>query len=193
MNITGEEKNYLRDLAKKVAELATLPRQEEMAKAWRRHNRLQAGRPLVLIFPEGAWSELLPESTLRFSDPLLRNWERDLRWRLYYSQHLQDDSVIDDILYVPKAIENTGWGLEVKPIRPEQLRGACHYEPVLVEEKDIEKIKFPVISEDEKETVRRWEIAREIFGDILKVELRGIGGLWYSPMDGLAVWRGFDR
>ena len=37
----------LRDLAARVAEIAALPVQEERAEMWRRHNRLEHGRPLV--------------------------------------------------------------------------------------------------------------------------------------------------
>jgi len=149
--------------------------------------------PLVLIFPEGAWGELVPEESLRVTEPFLRGLERELKWRLYYHDHLRDDSVIDDILWVPRAIENTGWGVEVKAVRPEEKRGACHYEPVLVEEKDVEKIVFPRVSEEERTTAERLQLVRDIFGGILRVEPRGIKGLWFSPMDWFATWRGFDR
>ncbi len=193
MRIEKEEKKYLRELAKKVAEVAQLPRQKEMVQSWKRHNSLKPGRPMILIFPEGAWNELLPEENLVVSDSFWRGVERDLRWRLYYHQYLQDDSVIDDCLRIPRAINNTGWGVEVRQIRPEEKRGACHYEPVLKEEKDLEKIKFPQVTEDREETERRLEIAQDIFAGILRVELTGVTGLWFSPVDWLATWRGLDN
>lgn len=59
------ERTVIRDLAKRVAEIAALPVQEQRPEMWRRHNRLERVRPMILVFPEGAWEELLPDSHLR--------------------------------------------------------------------------------------------------------------------------------
>ncbi|MHC4886484.1 MAG: hypothetical protein ACYTGH_15520, partial [Planctomycetota bacterium] len=65
MSISTEERTILRDLAQEVAELASQPIQQERIELWKKHNSLQDCRPLILVFPEGSWRELLPQSTLQ--------------------------------------------------------------------------------------------------------------------------------
>ena len=95
MAFPRQDIDTVRDLARQVAEVAALPVQTEKASRWRRHNALRRGRPMVLIFPEGSWRELQPDSVLACTDPLCRGYEADLRRRLYYWHHLRDDNVID--------------------------------------------------------------------------------------------------
>ncbi|MGB9678181.1 MAG: hypothetical protein ACPLZ9_06125, partial [Candidatus Ratteibacteria bacterium] len=68
------EKDYtiIRKLAEKVKEIANHPVQKEKAEIWKKHNKLERVRPLVLIFPEGSWREILPESELLCKDEYLR-------------------------------------------------------------------------------------------------------------------------
>ncbi len=109
MSMNHKDQTILRDLAKQVVEIADLPIMAERREMWKRHNRLERVRPMILVFPEGAWRELLPESTLECKDGNARGIERNLRMRLYYSQHLHDDTVIEKEWIVHKAVSITGW------------------------------------------------------------------------------------
>ncbi len=193
MPLTPKERDYLRALAKKVAEYAQLPEQAEKAALWNWHNNLQRGRPMVLIFPEGSWQELIPLDSHIIQDPFYRPYEWDLRNRIYYAEYLKDDSVIDDTVYAPLALNNTMWGIETQSVRPEELRGACHFEPVIKEEEDIEKIQTPRVTVDRAASEENYRKVLELFGDILRVEKRGLGGWGFSPIDTFAQWRGFDQ
>ncbi len=93
--ISPEDRLILRDLARQVAEAAALPVQAERRELWKQHNSLQPVRPLILVFPEGAWEELLPASDLRCAGEPARSIEWALRSRLYYPAHFQDDTVIE--------------------------------------------------------------------------------------------------
>jgi hypothetical protein len=62
--ISKKDGQILRELAKQVAHIASLPIMEERREMWRRHNRLEPVRPMILVFPEGSWRELLPQSVL---------------------------------------------------------------------------------------------------------------------------------
>jgi len=104
VTIPVTEKTILQDLAGRVAEVASQPQQTQKAALWARHNRLQPARPMVLIFPEGSWREIIREEDLQTTDPLFRQYEWYLRSRLYYHEHLKDDNVITDVLRVPMAI-----------------------------------------------------------------------------------------
>ena len=62
-DITTNDKAVLRDLARRVAEIAALPEIDTRRRRWYAHNSLDPSlgkRPMMLIFPEGAWQELLP-------------------------------------------------------------------------------------------------------------------------------------
>ena len=54
------DKTILRDLAKRVAEIADSPQMTELRETWKRHHALERVRPMILVSPEGSWQELLP-------------------------------------------------------------------------------------------------------------------------------------
>ena len=62
----------LRRLAMRVAELAAQPNQAEKRDLWRRHNRLEATRPVIFCDPENSWHEILPDEALACRGPLAR-------------------------------------------------------------------------------------------------------------------------
>jgi hypothetical protein len=90
-----KDKRLLQDLAKQVAEVASLPIMAERREMWKRHNHLERPRPMILVFPEGSWRELLPQSELKCEDENARRMEWNLRHRLYYHEHFYDDTVIE--------------------------------------------------------------------------------------------------
>jgi len=110
--ISIRESSVLRSLAKQVADIAALPIQEERRELWKKHNSLKPTHPMILVFPEGAWQELLPEKGLACEGEEARGIERALLERIYYYQHFQDDTVIEKEWIVRKVIRNCGWGLQ---------------------------------------------------------------------------------
>ncbi len=83
MSFPANEVSLIRDLARRVAEIAALPEQAEKEKEWRRHNALEPGKPLVLIFPAGSCREAMPETALVAAYPGLPGFVRVLRVRIY--------------------------------------------------------------------------------------------------------------
>ena len=112
MAVSSKDRDILRGLARRVAEIGNDPIQQERAELWRNHNDLGRGRPLVLIFPENAWSEMLPGEDLVTSGSPARGWENDLRQRLYRWEHMQDDNVIEPVMPCWTAFNDSGWGVE---------------------------------------------------------------------------------
>lgn len=83
MSMNQKDKRLLQDLAKQVAEVASLPIMAERREMWKRHNRLERPRPMILVFPEGSWRELLPQTVLKCEDENARRydaWDIDLLW-----------------------------------------------------------------------------------------------------------------
>ena len=194
MEITDKDLAILRELAKRVAEIGNLPIQKERAEMWTRHNDLDPVRPMVLIFPEGSWREMLPEQELTTSpDCPSRGLEWDLRARLYYWAHLPDDNVVEPVLVSPAVIHSTGYGLGEDTTPPDDPTGARHYNVVLKTEADIDKIRMPQVTVDWEQTEKNFHEMQQMFGDILTVEKRGRANCGIAPMDQYAIWRGLDQ
>ncbi|MDY7080148.1 MAG: hypothetical protein SXV54_24975 [Chloroflexota bacterium] len=191
--ISSPDRDLLRDLAKQVADIAALPIQAERRELWRKHNSLQLVRPMILIFPEGSWYELLPQDELVCETDETRWIEWMLRMRVYYHQHFRDDTVIEKEWVVDKVIHNSGWGLEVERVPSSAARGAWKFAPVLKEPADLEKLRFPEIAYDEAATKRNLEQVHDLFGDILDVKLKGVAHISYHLMSQYTDWRGLEE
>ena len=187
------DRELLRDLARRVAEIAELPIQAERRELWKQHNSLESVRPMLLVFPEGSWVELVPFKTLRCEHGIARLFELDLRQRIYYHEHFGDDTVIEREWIVSKAIRSSGWGLEPRRRHSDTERGAWAFDPVIVAPSDLKKLRFPEIEHDETETRKRLEIAEELFGDILEIKLKGIAHLSYHLMNEYTGLRGLEQ
>jgi len=191
--ISRKDRDILRDLAKRAAEIAALPVMAERRELWKRHNALKPARPLVLVFPEGAWEELLPESVFECEGRRARRFEANLRSRIYHHQHLHDDMVIEREWNVAKAVHVTGWGLAPKFQPSSEARGAYNVEQVLTTPADLKKLTLPEVIHDQKATRRVLAEAEELFGDILDVRLRGVGSIMFAPMQLYTMLRGFSQ
>jgi hypothetical protein len=187
------DRHILRVLASQVAELAGLPVMSERRRLWKQHNRLQPTRPLILVFPEGSWEELLTQADLQCEGEPERQMEWELRHRIYYHDHFQDDTVIEKEWIVHKQIHSSGWGLEVQRVPSPEARGAWKFQPVIAEMADLEQLRYPAITYDEKTTLANLEQAHDLFGDLLDVRLKGVDHLSYHLMSQYSDWRGLEE
>ena len=168
--ITRNDRTLLRDLAQRVEEIAALPVQAERKELWTAHNSLRPCRPMMLIFPEGAWQELLPAETCQCETEPARRIEGQLRRHIYQHEHFADDTVVEAVWPVRKVVHNTGWGLQPKRIASTETRGAWLFDPVIKTPADLEKMHAPEIAYDERATRERLTLFQELFGDILDVD-----------------------
>ena len=187
------DREILRSLAEDVAEIADLPVMAERRAEWKRHNALERVRPMILIFPEGSWRELLPDSEMTCEDSAARRMEWTLRSRLYHHQNFQDDTVIEKEWAAGRAVHNTGWGLTARHFRSSMATGAWKFDPVIKTHADLDKIKFPRVYEDEDASARSLETAQELFGDILDVKLHGGLGWALNLIDEWTYLRGITQ
>ncbi len=193
MKFQKSERDILRNLAKRVAEIADDPVMDRRRKMWIEHNSLRSTYPLMLIFPEGSWAELIPDSLLQSSDENVREMEHALRRRIYGYEHFQDNMVVEKEWIVEKCIRNTGWGLDPRRIPSSETRGAWHFDPVIKEPSDLKKLRFPEISHDAEITRRNLEETQELFGDILTVKCVGVNHLSYHLMNHYTALRGLEE
>jgi hypothetical protein len=166
--------NVLRELARRVAEIAAKPVQEERRQLWRRHNSLQRTRPLVLMRGMPFWPEVFPDDKLQCRDLLFRSHEKSLR-QLIHQDRLADDSVIEPFITVG-AVRATlsgdeRWGAAIRFIPPAASRGAGIYDPPIKTEADIAKIQPQPHRIDGSASAERLRRIQDALGDILSVHL----------------------
>lgn len=192
--LTPEERTLLRDLAKRVAERAAHPIQAERIQLWKNHNDLkQPARPILYISPEGSWRELVPPEEIQCQNMPARRMEWGMRYKLYAEEHFRHDIPVTADWGVGKAIRSTGWGLEKKQINSTEARGAWHFDPVIHEPKDLDKIKTPDLSLDPDADAANLERMSDLFGDIFDVKLVGRKGIMIHLMNQYTGWRGLEE
>lgn len=198
----NKDRQIVRDLAKRGAEIAALPVQKEKREMWRRLNDLHPVRPMVLIFGGGiSWSEMRDESlNERAVDPYYRAHEQYWRRLLFRWEHIRGDMVVEPFMDCGHFINDTGcgfpgWG-------DESLAGKIYYtnditsrsfKPMIHSERDLEKFHLPIISVMEKETNEYFEKTRDLYDGIIDVRLRGIMAGGFSPWNDIVAWLGVEE
>jgi len=169
-----QEKDYVRELARQVAEIADRSDMERRRQRWRDAYMLRTpDRVPVWCNPNGCRSELQPEDDLKCRNAFYRSVEKELRWILIRDE-LNDDAVFNPYWRVPAAVECENppvWGVEVKRIRPAAERGAWAYDPPIKDESDLDELVMPTWRHNEEKTRQRLGEAEEIFDGIMPVKL----------------------
>ena len=167
------DREILRGLAGRVRELAEQPIMAERRKLWTQHNALQPTRPLILVAPEGAWSEILPDAQLQCVDQLLRGWEWRLRTQIYQAEVLGDDSVIEPDMNIGWQVGIGDYGVDV-PYTQGDNRGSYVWDAPLKDlERDLARLHYRALRVDRAASARDLARGQEIFGDLLTVRQRG--------------------
>jgi len=191
-----KERQVIRELAKKYAEIANLPIQAERIKRLTDNNDLIAGRPPVWI-EELPWHEMNVNGELDLvcEDPSLRWIEDYFRKILFRWKYFQVDMVVENFFSVYKTCNSTGFGIKADEdiIKSDDANHIVshEYHDVLATEEDLEKITLPVITADKEQDAKNVAELEELFGDILPVRLRG-HGTYHAPWDEISRLRGVD-
>jgi len=189
----------LRELAKKVAEIAADPVQERNRKLWTAMNDLKAIRPLVHTRDYYYYLlEYKDEMRTTIEDPFLKAIEQTLLLRIYEWNHLRLDRVIEPFIECPVVFKDSEFGLGGyefgrRDVPKDFYEKAIVWDHVIKNSGDIEKLKTPVVEYDEKTTMERLNLLKEIFHGIMPVKLFGRSHFRCTPMDDLIVWMGIDE
>ena len=174
MTLESQQRDCVRELGRKVYQLAVSDEYQVRRQRWRDVNALRKpDRSPVWCKPIGCWPELLAESDLECPDGFYRDVERLFRHYLI-KDDIGDDSLIQPCWAVPAAIQLDGeheWGVEIKHVQPESPGGAWRFDPPIEEEADLEKLKPPAYSHNVAETQRRLETYSELFDGIMPVKV----------------------
>jgi hypothetical protein len=168
------DRAILRDLAGRVRDIASSEAMQALRTRWRSHNALgQAGRPMVLASPEGAWGELVTDRDLRCQDPFCRHQEWHLRARLYQHEQIADDTPIEATWDIPWKVKIGDYGLNIPFVQGDH-RGSYVWDPPIKDlDRDLGRLKPRTFAVDRAATVLERDRCQELFGDLLNVRIHG--------------------
>ena len=190
--MNNSDKEIIRRLAGEVAAIAALPVQDQKRAMWRKLNGRKPVRPMVMI-DQICWNEMNvdDELTLRCQDDECRNYEDSLRKILYQWRHFPVDKVVESFVRVPKAVKNSGFGVNVKEeiVVGDPTNNIVGHSFVnqFETEADLDKIKTPAIAHDRAETARRLEAAHALFDGTLGIFEDGCDP-YLSVWDPISSW-----
>ncbi|MFH0962731.1 MAG: hypothetical protein V2A58_01820 [Planctomycetota bacterium] len=197
MSVSKRDREIVRGLAGRVAEIAADPVQERTISLWKALNSLAPVRPMVMI-DQIPWHEMEVngELTLEAEDDFCRSIETTLRRTLYAWRHMRADMVVEPVVEIPKVIRDTGFGIETVERRavsdPRSDVVGHFYIDQLKTEKDILKIREPEIALDEEATAEAAEKAHALLDGLLDVRMQG----WtpgFAPWDIIVRRRGAEN
>ncbi len=199
---TPTDRDILRRLAERQAEIAALPIHQQTVAGWKRLNDLKPGKPMVHIY-QVCWHEMDVdgELTLQCQDPFCRAAEGQLRRTIYQWDHFRGDMVVTAEFSSPPVVADTGFGLEVdEEIVRTDLRGGVvshRFHPQIKTEADAEKLRPPQVIYDREATERNRARLADLFGDILAIRPYGVNmeaySQGYAPWDWLVRWWGVQE
>ena len=174
IKLSQKDTDILRRLAGEVAGIASNDVHKEKARLWTKLNDLKSERPMVWI-NEICWNEMNvnDELTLEAEHHWARNQEDLLRKTIYQWKHLPADMVISDFIPCPLAIHSTDFGIieDVDIVKIDETSDVVsrHFNIQIKEPEDLEKIKIPTITHNEKATEYRYRAMCDVFDDIMPV------------------------
>jgi hypothetical protein len=164
----SNDREILRDVARRYMEICRNPDQQRRRADWRRHNSLKRTR--TLIYVRTFASNEMPACRCVCEDPFLRGQEEFFR-HVIFKDTFADDSVFEPWLTVSAIHKCVGWGVEVARKQSDQPGGSWKDIYPLKRLEDIEKLRTPRHEIDEPATAQCVERLKEILGDIITVNL----------------------
>lgn len=183
MAISQKDRTIIRDLAKRIADIAALPEQAEKIRLWKTCNDLKPERAMILAIQQ-PWDEISAAwFKLECEGEEARGTESALRNRIIYHEHIPDDRPMLAEWNVGIGVSGGGYddyGFKLLTTHSGENRGAYHIEPVIKCIDDMEKLHFRPVKLDHESADRSVAYYQELFGDILPVRKIGRGGWRYG-------------
>jgi len=179
--IIPSDLNILRDLAKRVLEIANGPVNMERRELWYRHNSLQKTRPLVLIESGLALNDLVPGSVIQCQEGWAKGIEGGFRRTIYHYENIDDDNVIEPYITCNWHVGTSNYGVEAKMEWGDSGTELSSYRwdaPIKDINRDFDKLHPRTYSVNREATLEWKSHLEEVFDGILPIRIRG--GFWWT-------------
>ena len=196
--VSTHDRDVLRRLGRRKAEIAAEEVQEERRSLWAKLNGLRSVRPMVWLF-EVPWNEMNvdDELTLQCEGGVAQALERVLRQEIYQWDHMAGDMVMAPAIPVRPPLHDTGFGLSerVDVARTDDTSRVVsrHFHIQIADESDIDKIQMPEVTLDRESWNRSFEMMSEVFDGVIAVAKVGVNSTSIAPWDLLVRLTGVEE
>ena len=184
--ISVKDREVLRKLGSRIAEIGNLAVMQERRKLWKKLNALEAERPMILCEMSGICDVIVPAHGLQCEGEWARGVERGLRSRIYHFENVGDDVVVDPYISYKYKINRSNFGLQpvVHSGSYDDVLGSYRWDPPISDiEEGMKKLHFRELSVDHDATSANKSLLEDVFAGVLPVEHRG----WYFWTQGLTI------
>lgn len=189
--LPAEEREYLRGLARRQAEIAALPIMEERRRMWTAMNdNVPGARPPFVIETWTFDRDFMPESIYRCTSAYGKQLESGFLRNIRHHELLNDDHVCPDTLDMGWHVWCDEFGIEITADYARDAEGVTtgyHYHCPISDLRDgFDMLKPATFGVNRESTREERQFLEDTFGDILPVVLRsgtyGNGFLTHSLM-----------
>jgi hypothetical protein len=175
--IPPAEREYLRELAKKLLDYARLPVMAERKRLWLLHNRLAGFRPMVVMEEDTFIADILPPP--RCEHPLAARMERQILQPIRAYETFDDDKVLPDFFPIFYPISTEFLGQKHNLVRASEGPG-FHIEPSFETLEEGLPLLHPSEYRCDWEALEKYEAAAEdLLGDLLPVVRKNSFNQWF--------------
>jgi len=174
MVVSDNDKNVLRELAKRYREIADAPEMPERKQMWKDLHDLKPQRPMIIFEPY--WLDgYLSDYKLRCEDPKLQPIELKMMLEIRHYEQMGDDMVLEPYFRIGwqgKDINSTGRDFgEIQIVEDHAKDGGLAYKSVfpIKTPDDIKRLTPRTFKVDRETVLEMKDTLEEIFGDVLPV------------------------
>jgi len=175
--LPGEERTYLRELARRQAEIAALPVMGQRRQRWTDMNDAVPGtRPPFVIETWTFDRDFMPASIYRCRSEIGKQLEHGFLRHIRHHEILDDDHVCPDTLDMGWHVWQNEFGIEIRTAHAKDAEGVdmgYHFEHPIKDLNDgFDMIQPATFGVDRDGTLAHKAFLEETFGDILPVVIR---------------------
>jgi hypothetical protein len=179
--IDSQDRRTLRSLASRWMELASLPIMAERKRLWTALKNLQPERPMVLFEVWTLGDHFVHRDELQCSDPHLRAVELTMQRYIRQVEEVGDDLVLEPCWRMFWQVEASNYGVEIIKLKASDAHQdtiAYAFNHPIRTPQDVALLKARHWKVKRHETLHTCELLNDAFGDILPVQIAGMGGFW---------------
>lgn len=173
LSISPEERNYLRDLAKKQLEYSMLPIMKEREKLWYKHNDLKGERPMLHFETWTFENDILPK--YKCTSEAARNIELQIYREILNHEFIGDDRVVRSWYNISWNTNFVLFNMKVEAEHAISSKGESlghRFKYWISDLQEDIKLLQPTVYSLDKESTLKWKaFVEDILGDILPVKI----------------------
>ena len=171
---SATDRQTIRALAARRAEIAALPLMAERKRQWRALHDLRPERPMIL-FETATIHEYVAPDELRCEHPVLRAVEAVMREDIRHFEEVGDDLVLEPYYRIGWDLVTSTWGVDVVQVPAsggdDDIAIGYTFDFPIQRPEDVSLLQPRTFSVDRERTLARQRLLEDAFGDLLPVRV----------------------